>query len=180
MWGRAGLMRRPWWRAPQVSARPRQPTTRRESWSPAAPGRSWRRGAVPACERLGDRPDLDADAAQLLAQRDLAGQPRIGAHLDQLGDGLEHHLLVLAARRQLVGPGGTDVDVAGAAGAGAAAGAFDADIGLAQHFHQRSGAAGFERVPLAVAVGDEDFHSHLLLSLKKRRAAAGPRARRRC
>ena len=60
---------------------------------------------------------------QLWRYRDLAGQPRVAAHVE--GE-VEHFLFVALRQAHAVQPFGADVDMAGGAGAGAAAFGIDA------------------------------------------------------
>lgn len=60
---------------------------------------------------------------QLRRYRDLAGQPRVAAHVERE---VQHFLFIAQRRAHAVQPFGADVDMAGGAGAGAAAFGIDA------------------------------------------------------
>src|SRR5208337_1660416 len=86
------------------------------------------------------------EAVELLADLDLAGEPRIRPHLE--GE-VEHVLFHLRGLADLLRPLRRDIDVAGGAGAGAAAFGFDARNGVAQRgFHHRGADLRLDRAGL--------------------------------
>jgi hypothetical protein len=143
------------------------------------------RRVIPAACRCGIRIGLSRElttcagrpphdqTVELVADLDLAGEPRIGFHVEAE---IQHVLLHRRRRADDLGPGFVDIDVAGGAGAGPAAFRLDArNAALDCILHHRGAVFGIHDAAFAAMVDKGDLgHLGLGTSALPRGAAGRP------
>ncbi len=107
---------------------------------------------------LGAGGEAEPQPVDLRRDEQLAGEPGFPAHVERIVETVD---LLLARRRQPIGPLRIDVDVAGGAGACPAAFRLDVEALVADHLHDAPAFDGRKPVLDAVSPGDEEDGSVL-------------------